>query len=264
MKIQEITQFIFSLRKTRKKMITNYYLTLADQDEDYQSWTAENSIVFCARENKVYRCYFATTDTGELNTLLEKVPDGAVMDYVTKQETGQFPWVDAGFSHYTTLRRCTVPSLSQERPKTKRDLLLEEFYDEGIGDFATDEDAEELYDLLYEVFDYRVSRLPSKQQLLEMIAKNWVLLYRENGEIISFLMYQIEGKKYYGYQIYNKGTADITYNLQCKAMKYAVSHYQVKSSYAWVEIGNQGANDRVGDTFDGTYDYIFLKEELHK
>ena len=97
------------------------------------------------------------------------------------------------------------------------------------------------------------------EELKEFIRKNWVLLYRENEEIIAFLMYQIEGKKYYGYQIYNSGTADITYNLERRAVEYAREHYGVNSSYAWTEIGNLGANKRAGKC-DDTFDYIFIKK----
>ena len=96
------------------------------------------------------------------------------------------------------------------------------------------------------------------EELLESIRKNWVLLYREKGEIIAFLMYQIEGKKYYGYQLYNSGTADITYNLERRAIEYAKEHYGIKIIYSWTEIGNFGANKRAGET-DGTFDYIFIK-----
>ena len=137
-------------------------------------------------------------------------------------------------------------------------FFMEQFYEENFGEFATEKDAEELYQMLYQIFDFRVSRLPSMEELLELIRKNWVLLYREKGEIIAFLMYQIEGKKYYGYQIYNSGTADITYNLERRAIEYAKEHYGVNSSYSWTEIGNLGANKRAGQC-DGTFDYIFVK-----
>lgn len=265
MKIQEIMQFISALRGSKKKVITNYYLTLQKSEEDFECWTAENSIVFCAQENKVYRCFFATTDTDELNILLEKVPAGTVMDIISKEKPESFlqenPWWTAsGFEHYSTLVRHINPDLFAVGEKSKRDKFLEQFYQEDFGEFSTPDDADELYDLLYEIFDYRVSRLPSMEELLEQISKNWVLHYREDGKIIAFLMYQIEGKKYYGYQIYNKGTADITYNLECRAIRYAIEHYGVKSSYAWIEINNSAANRRADSRIDGTFDYIFIKK----
>lgn len=265
MKIQEIMQFISALRKSKKKVITNYYLTLQKSEEDFECWTAENSIVFCAQENKVYRCFFATTDADELNILLEKVPAGTVMDIISKEKPESFlqetPWWTAsGFEHYSTLARHVDPDLLAAREMTKREKFLEQFYQEDFGEFATSEDADEIYELLYEIFDYRVSRLPSMEELLEQISKNWVLLYREDAEIIAFLMYQIEGKKYYGYQVYNKGTADITYNLERRAIQYAIEHYGVKSSYGWVEVNNFAANRKADSGIDGTYDYIFLKK----
>lgn len=259
MKIQEIMQFISSLRKTKKKVITNYYLTLQKSEEDFESWTAQNSIVFCAQENKVFRCYFASTDSDELNILLKKVPVGAVMDFITKEKTERFPWEASGFEHYSTLARHVNPDLMADRELTKREKFLEQFYQEDFGEFATSGDVDELYELLYEIFDYRVSRLPSREELLEQIDKKWVLIYRENAGIIAFLMYQIEGKKYYGYQVYNKGTADITYNLERRAIQYAIDHYGVKSLYSWVEVDNYAANKKAGSNSDGTYDYIFLK-----
>lgn len=264
MNIHEISKFIFVLRKTKKKVITNYYLTLKDSKEDFETWTSENSIVFCAQENKVLRCFFATTDLSELNTLLEKMPKDTVLDYITREKTERFCWTDAGFELYRTLIRYTNPNLSAPKEKTKREKFLEPFYQEDFGEFASEDDAEELYCLLYKAFDYRVSRLPSREELSEQIKKNWVLLYRYNGEIIAFLIYQIEGKKYYGYQIYNEGTADIAYNLDRRALQYAISAYQVKSSYAWVEMNNSAAKKRAGGNFDGTYDFIFLKTERGK
>lgn len=259
MKVNEITNIISQLRRSKKKVYTNYYLTLQQAKEDFLTWHTENSIVFCAQENRVLRCFFATTDFQDLNVLLKKVPNGAVLDYLTRGEQDDFPWLESGFVHYNTLIRYTNPNLFAKSEKTKRDKFLEQFYEEDFGQFATIDDADELYQLLYDIFDYRVSRLPSKEELIEQIEKNWVLLYRENGEIIAFVMYQIEGRKYYGYQIYNKGTADITYNLERRAYKYAIENYNVKSSYAWVEIANLGANERIAFSTDGTYDYIFVK-----
>jgi len=259
MNIQEINQFIFSLRKTKKKVTSNYYLTLQKSNDDFEVWKTESSIVFLAQENKVLRCFFATIDFKDLNKLLRKVPKDTVMDYISKEEMDVFPWEESGFKYYTTLMRFTNPDLFAASEKTKRQKFLEQFYDENFGEFATETDVDELYDLLYKVFDCRVSRLPSKEELLEQIQKNWVLLYREDGEIIAFLMYQIEGRKYYGYQIYNTGTADITYNLERRATKYAIEHYDVKSSYAWIEVGNHGANARIELNADGVRDYIFVK-----
>lgn len=260
MKIREIVKVISDLRKTRKLFVSNYYSSLQNSEKDFVTWKTDSSIVFCDQEENLLRCYFASIDLQDLNTLFEKVPSDAVMDYIVKKEISEFSWVnDKLFRYYTTLVRHTNPFFGEEHEKSKHELFMEQFYEENFGEFATEKDAEELYQMLYQIFDYRVSRLPSMEELTEFIRKNWVLLYRENEEIIAFLMYQIEGKKYYGYQIYNSGTADITYNLERRAVEYAREHYGVNSSYAWTEIGNLGANKRAGKC-DGTFDYIFIKK----
>lgn len=259
MKIREIVKRISDLRKMRKPFVSNYYLSLQNSDKDFETWTTDSSIVFCDQEENLLRCYFTSVDLQDLNTLFEKVPSDAVMDYIVKEELSEFSWVnDTLFRHYTTLARHTYLDLCGEHEKSKHELFMEQFYEENFGEFATEKDAVELYQMLYQIFDFRVSRLPSMEELLQLIRKKWVLLYREKGEIIAFLMYQIEGKKYYGYQIYNSGTADITYNLERRAVEYAKEHYGVKSSYSWTEIGNLGANKRAGE-IDGTFDYIFIK-----
>lgn len=260
MKIQEIIKEISSLRKTKKKVLSNYYMNYQGSDIEFDVWKGLETIVFCVQEERLYRCFFATTDAEELNNILSELPPQTVIDYVTKEKSDAFPWEESGFKRLTTLARFTNADLNKERPKTKRERFLEQFYDEDCGGFATLDDLDDIYELLYKVFDYHVSRLPSKNDLAVMIEKKWVLLYREE-KIIAFLMYQIEGKKYYGYQIYNEGTADITYNLECKAIRYAQQQYGIKSSYAWVEVDNSAANMRVGADFDGTYDYIFVKLE---
>lgn len=260
MKITDIIKQISMLRKNKDKFISNYYMNYNDSQQEFDIWSGEETIVFCVDEEKLYRCFFATTNPDELNKILKKLPVGTVLDYVAKKQIQDFSWTRSGFYHLTTLARFTNPDITKERSKTKREKFLEQFYDENCGIFATQQDLDELYELLYSVFDYRVSRLPSKYELSEMIEKNWVLIYREK-KIVAFLIYKIEGKKYYGYQIYNEGTADITYNLECKAVNYAIQQYGVKSSYAWVEIDNAAANMRVGADFDGTYDYIFTKRD---
>ena len=49
---------------------------------------------------------------------------------------------------------------------------MEQFYEENFGEFATEKDAVELYQMLYQIFDFRVSRLPSMEELLQLIRKN--------------------------------------------------------------------------------------------
>ena len=104
MKIREIVKRISDLRKTRKPFVSNYYLSLQKSDKDFVTWTTDSSIVFCDQEENLLRCYFASVDLQDLNTLFEKVPSDAVMDYIVKEELSEFSWVnDTLFRHYTTL-----------------------------------------------------------------------------------------------------------------------------------------------------------------
>lgn len=169
MKIREIVKRIYDLRKTRKPFVSNYYLSLQKSDKDFVTWTTDSSIVFCDQEENLLRCYFASVDLQDLNTLFEKVPSDAVMDYIVKEELSEFSWVnDTLFRHYTTLARHTYLDLCGEHEKSKHELFMEQFYEENFGEFATEKDAEELYQMLYQIFDFRVSRLPSMEELLEL------------------------------------------------------------------------------------------------
>ncbi len=91
MKIQEIVKEISSLRKTKKKLISNYYMNYQGSDMEFDIWKGLETIIFCIQEENVYRCFFATTDVVELNSLLSKLPSQTVMDYLTKDESNTFP-----------------------------------------------------------------------------------------------------------------------------------------------------------------------------
>ena len=136
MKIREIVKRIYDLRKTRKPFVSNYYLSLQKSDKDFVTWTTDSSIVFCDQEENLLRCYFASVDLQDLNTLFEKVPSDAVMDYIVKEELSEFSWVnDTLFRHYTTLARHTYLDLCGEHEKSKHELFMEQFYEENFGEF---------------------------------------------------------------------------------------------------------------------------------
>ena len=80
MKIGEIFKFISSLRKTKQKLYTNYYMTLQNSDKDFAAWYTDTSIVFCDEEENFVRCYFASVDLEDLNSLFAKVPKDSIMD----------------------------------------------------------------------------------------------------------------------------------------------------------------------------------------
>lgn len=128
MKIREIVKRIYDLRKTRKPFVSNYYLSLQKSDKDFVTWTTDSSIVFCDQEENLLRCYFASVDLQDLNTLFEKVPSDAVMDYIVKEELSEFSWVnDTLFRHYTTLARHTYLDLCGEHEKSNMNFLWSSF-----------------------------------------------------------------------------------------------------------------------------------------
>ena len=130
-----------------------------------------------------------------LSALFRKTEGICIKDYITKEKTRDFRWVDAGFKLYRTLIRYTNPNWSDEdRPKSKRALFLEKFYDETIGEFATPADAEELYELLYKLNNGYIQTVNDRNNHADFISFiNRILLTGSLAKNISIV--SEKGKK---------------------------------------------------------------------
>ena len=131
------------------------------------------------------------------------------------------------------------------------DIHIEEQYlaDGYCVQNATYDDCDEVYNILYEIFDICISRLPSKEQIIKDI------------EVVGIAYFQKQGaKSQYLYQLALKQEAQgqkLTYPL----LEYAVKCLGSDKQYSvWVESDNSKAihvYEKLGFQCDGLNEYIY-------
>lgn len=258
---QDIYSLQMEIKKNGKEYYTNYYAL--DPVEDFQILRGKESIVFFVREEFFQRAYYFTSDLDELVTLLMRLKGMVVMDIICQgdmKEEEKRILEQAGFENYAVY--CKRQYMLEKGGRTKKDNgIFEEFYDPGFFQLAKAEDVQELKDLLYHVFDPITTHLPTKEQLLEMIQNQNVVLYRVNGRIVALHVFLIQGRKLYSNISYNITSADVLYSMERRAREWAYEKYGVKWVYAWYDITNTKALRRSVYTDTGQRDYIYVKQE---
>ena len=100
------------------------------------------------------------------------------------------------------------------------------------------EELDTLHRKLYDVFDKHSSHLFDRNRLKELIIDNKVLVYKEDGRLLSFLIYTIEGKRFYVAYVYNSAENHIALSMYVKAAKAAIQA-GCTYGYSWVDETNE-------------------------
>ena len=219
-------------------------------------------VCLCSDESELNRAYFYGFDRNALIECLRNVPREVLLDYIVKgQNEIESLFYEAGFSKIATYaRKSIVVSKDDCQFKRSHSEILDQYYDESIGEIATEEDVKEIHDLLCSVFDWRKDHIPSYETIKELVEKRWMLIYRHRGRIQALYAYQIQGKKFYSNISYNALAAPVLYCLEKKAHEYVVNHYDIREKYSWIDITNKKSLRRNTLDFDDVYDMIYQKD----
>lgn len=143
------------------------------------------------------------------------------------------------------------------------DIHIEEQYlaDGYCVQNATYDDCDEVYNILYEIFDICISRLPSKEQIIKDIEEEQIFVVRDLQKVVGIAYFQKQGaKSQYLYQLALKQEAQgqkLTYPL----LEYAVKCLGSDKQYSvWVESDNSKAihvYEKLGFQCDGLNEYIY-------
>lgn len=262
MSIDDIFLLMKKIKAERKKIIQNYYMNYNNTDMEFDVYQGEGTVVFCCMDgNGVYRCFFYSNAPKVLSSILSSLQKDTIVDYLSRVKEEDHSWLtEAGFLPYALYIRVGKKIEDPGIEKTRE--LMEFFsgmYDSQCGQYATLEDLESLHHLILQVFDCKKEHCPTKEDLVEYIKNKWVLIYKEDNEILTYFVYQIIGKRYYSNLSYNAITADILYNLERRAREEAQARYDVNYMDAWYDSKNKKSLRRCIMPFDGTYDYIYIK-----
>ena len=90
-------------------------------------------------------------------------------------------------------------------PETGRRKLLVELYDSVCKEYPQLSDVQELYELTLSTFDPLTDDIPTVEQWKNIIENKECVIHREEGKIISYYVYRLEGKKLYSNITLNRG-----------------------------------------------------------
>ncbi len=259
--INEILEVMNRIRKQKKKICTNYYYSYNASDVLFDVWEMDETVIFCIQELEIYRVFYYSCNIEELTDALSKMPEGAILDIIEKQDTSFKEWIDlAGFQLYSVYGRFGIqlPDFEEQKSILEKSRM-NKFYNENYGQYANQEDLRQIQKLIAENFDVKTDHLFTDEQMRQLIHNNCVYIEKEEGDIICIVIYQIEGKKLYYNLTYNKGTADISYSIERKIQLQAIRNYGVNYIYSWIDMSNIKALKRNSSPTPHLYNYIYQK-----
>lgn len=260
--IEYIKKEVSNIKKSGNKIITNYF-TFNYNNKIINIYKDEKSIFFIIEDNMVFRGYFFSTDEDNLSLLLKKVKEECIVEILTKDEPLKYDniFLSSGFVFNSIFKRYSNDNLklklNESIPNKLKNLEFRKY-----GKIATLDDVDLLHNKLYETFDHRTSHLPEKDEIANMILNNQIVIEKENNDVVAFLIYKIEGCKYYVNQIYNSVNSEvihsILYNSIIDSMKKNVNY-----AYAWIDENNIRSikfHEKYGMRFDGLSSISYIKE----
>ncbi len=274
--ITNIKKKMTEIRRNRQgRVIRQNYYGNCDRNEETFVVYGVDTIVLWGNDHGVIRGYFYSSDAEELAKLLQHLPQGCTIDYLTKTKGEMQNFLEAsGFKLLHEMHRMSSAGLTEAEKKKIAEnyaLMREALYRPEHVRKANLEDLESVYNKLYEIFDVRESHLPTKKELAQFITNGWVSIYDENQQLLGIQIFTVNEGQFYGYQLWN-GTGPEGYFSLMEMTNYLYGEYlrkhhielgKVKPSYSWVNAKNR-KNMRLvkfwGAKFDGLYDFVYEKQ----
>lgn len=264
------------IRRNRKgSAIHQNYYGNCDQNEEIFVVYGTDTVVLWEYDHDVIRGYFYSSDEGELSELLQYLPNGCIVDYLTRTKGDMQEFLEAhGFQLLHEMHRMSNGGLSEsekESLKENHSLMMETLYRPKNVQCASLDDLDEIHQKLSSIFNKSEAHLPSKTELAEFIKKEWVIIYKGQKEIKGIEIFTIDKDQLYGYELWNgtgpEGYFSITQMVNQKYNQYLLEHHlvgeKIKPSYYWINAKNKKMirlSKFWGYKFDGLYDFVYEKQ----
>lgn len=270
-KIYEIKEKMQKLKKNYGKIETNLMPGIVDDEVEAEAcYENEKALAFIVQEPNRKRAFFAFTEEEPCKELLSMLPAGTILESVSRTDTNPFEHIfnDSGMERYALYYRVTSCYFDNPYliPEKGRRALLMEMYDPTCGEYAKEEDVTELYELTRKNFDPLCDDVFTIEQWKEIVSRNECLYYREDGKIVAFYVWRLEGKKLYSNMAVNEGPANYLYNLERRVFE-EMWNKGIRIFYAWFNCKNtkairRGNEDtaKVAKPPEIIYNHVFIKK----
>ena len=246
---EAIEKIVDDWKVYNKPILSNYYGLTIGFEYEYQ--IKDNTVVIRKKEGDFFRLFVLSTNKECLESALGPLKEEYVINIPSRKPIND--WEDVmqkcGFVYYSTYSRyCNTKIATMKKHKTTLNL------------FATPESIDEIYLLLTETFSPYTGHLPSKKELLDMIAHQQVLVDKyPDGHVCGVNIHTIFGVTGYGNAWVDKGDRAVELLLD---MYNEMIDKGVKRHIFWVNDANVGVakmHIRMGAKPDGLKDYTFVK-----
>ena len=243
MNIEQILKKITELKRANTNYVSNGCFNVAQwkrlNEKGLISATVyDKSVWVTIRDKDIYRLLFFADSTESLTQVNARqyrdydMP--VILEFLCEQDTNekvQNILIEMGFCRLRDLEYLFCTSVHIEEK-----YQLQAGYSISI---AVAKDCMTLYNMLYDIFDIRISRLPSEEQIISDIDSQRVFILKHEQEIVGIAYFQRQGAKaeyLYQFALQSKERGK---GLSYALLAYAMNCLGIEKKYsAWVEKDN--------------------------
>ena len=249
------------IKRQRTPIYTNYYMNTPENAE-YDAVLLPGALVFSFTDNGIVRVYFYTNDADGITDALCDFPSHSVIEYITNSSASfEATLSKTGYKLYAVMQKMVNADLHATFEKNMSQSIFETFRD-NRGAFAAEDDACAILDLLYKHLDKYTGHFCGYDELIGMLANKLVVCNKLDGEIVSFFMYKLEGRKFYAYQMYSRDSGEGIHCIYYNAIKSQMNN-GINYAYNWVNVTNKRVirfHKWYGFELNPLKDYVYIKE----
>ncbi len=245
---KEVSDYIIKLKKeSPTRCMTNIYAGILQEDSMVNVLHNEGSVVFWLPERYRVRMFFCTSDLESMRELSKQIPSGTVSEFLIREVDDEYLidmiFNDMGFDKHSMYVRVTQV-WGDRSPYTVHEIgrrkLLEQMYEENFGEYPTEDDVDELFEINKSTFDSQSDDIFTKQEWLDIIKEKRILVHRENGEIVTFYIWRQRGRKLEINVALNRGGANYLYNIERRVFE-EFWEKGIRIFYFWKNRDNSAA-----------------------
>ena len=246
------------LKARSMKFFSNLY-ALEMLDKASAMWELGDEFIIAVKDNSVNRLFFFVEEISHFSNLLNIIPSGEYFfEMMTKKENENVPEESNLVAKLMRMANKDCSSVFREESEVMK--YRQEVYEEK----ASEADAEEINEILWNTFRPEVSHLLSEAELTKKIVEGSVTIHRnEHNKIDAILQADVTPKKFYINQIVNKTNREVIHTILLNRLERYVTNGGMYL-YAWVESDNLASlkfHRKYGMEHDGMYNLVYRVEK---
>ena len=257
---KNILQLASQFRRERTGYYCSNIFSVPETIKRYEK--ADGAAAFSIDDKGVERVYFAANSPSDLESVLSRFDDGAGIEILGKglDEETEHALDRAGFKPFAVYLRATIFNMKEDIYKN----LPEKYRDVNCQDYrevATQDNLEDIYDLLYSTFKPLTSHLQDREELKQQISENRFIISRTEGKVTGLLSYEYQGRKLYMEHMINKGPSINMHAMYMPVLEKAIED-GINTAYTWMRVDNERAHAfarHYGYVLEDVRNYVFQK-----